>query len=277
MYSADQLLNDQYELFVTRVDGSIPTRRLSTPLFARGDVRTFTIGADLERVLYEADRDAEQVFQLFSVPLSGSSALGRELTPPLSRATKVMASRLTPDGASALWVDRAFQLWSAPADGHAPARLLHGGFPSMRGISPFDFQPTLDSTRAVYLADPSFYQRWELFSVPLAGGSAPVRLHPPLIRQRRVWSFQFAPDGRSLAYIAAQEADDRRELFLVPADGSAAPCKLNARLVAGGSVARFQFGATEREGVYLADQETDGVRELYATVLPAPVARPRPR
>ncbi len=104
----------------------------------------------------------------------------------------------------------------------------------------------------------------ELYSVPIAGGTA-VRLNQPLVAGGDVFeSYRITPNGLGVVYVADQHTDDVYEIYSVPVVGGTV-YKLNPTLVSGGDVGGFFLVAKNNLGVvYTADQDVDGVTELYA-------------
>jgi hypothetical protein len=102
------------------------------------------------------------------------------------------------------------------------------------------FQISPDGSRVIYRADQNTDGVDELFSVPIAGGTA-TRLNQPLVAGRAVLAFAISPDSSRVVYSADQVIDDVVELFSVPLAGGPA-IKLNPTLVAGGACSRFQRG-----------------------------------
>lgn len=66
-YAADQRVDEVFELFTVPIDGSAPPRVRSGPFVAGGDVRpgTFAFSPDARRLLYAADQDEDEVFELY--------------------------------------------------------------------------------------------------------------------------------------------------------------------------------------------------------------------
>jgi hypothetical protein len=78
VYQANQDTNDVWELYSAPTDGSAPAIKLNDALVR---VATFSLGLDGvhlsplgDRVVYLADRDVNELYELFSVPVDGSAA-----------------------------------------------------------------------------------------------------------------------------------------------------------------------------------------------------------
>jgi hypothetical protein len=250
------------------IDGSAPASML-----APGAVEFLIVTPDGSRVVYQRRQGSD--YELFSVLADGSGApvqLNDVIAP---RGDRRYALSLTPDGARAFyWTDQltdaVVELFSVPVDGSAsPVRvsgtLVPGGDIHFRGAvaSP-------DSTRLVYMADALVDELVELFSAPVDGSAAPVRLNGPLPsggsigEYGSIHEYAVLPDASRVVYRAEQSSVTRSELFVVPIDASAPPERLNGPLVTGGDVSAFAVGP-DGTVVYIADQRVDGVFELFVT------------
>jgi Tol biopolymer transport system component len=283
VYLADQLQDEVLELFSVPTDGSAPAVRVSGALVAGGDVyqdlhgfvpRSFALTPDGARVVYLADQEEDERFELFSAPVDGSAApvkLNGVLVAGGDVRTDAGAAplfALTPDGTRVAYLadqetDGHVELFVAPLDGHAPARKLSRGEFVATSDEPLQVSP--DGARVVYRAHPGPGPRMQLFAALLDGSGAPVRLDAAAGDQ--VGAFRISPDGRRVAYVAGSE------LFAVAIAGGVPPERVNGTLVPGGSVTRpyygsaFAFHPDSTRVYYIADQSMDEVHELYLSVL----------
>jgi Tol biopolymer transport system component len=250
VYRADQDADDVFELFSVSLDGGLVVR-LNAPLVAGGDVgadfvHCFRISPDGAHVVYWADQDEDEVFELFSVPIDGS-APPVQLNGPLVAGGDVLSisssfpsdafAPITPDGTRVLYVadqeeDEVYGLYCAPIDGSAPALALSGplvpggdvylGWPP---YSPNPFWPQIDphGQRAVYRADQDVDGFVELFSVPLDRSEAPARLDSRLGPDGAVHSARISPDGAWVLYVEFTGGiSGASELYRAPLAGTPA-------------------------------------------------------
>ncbi len=153
-----------------RVDAAESTRLSLNPAGApllSGDARAIFVERDAGLA-----KDA-----IWSVKLDGS---GRARISPDTPLAKLGGFQVTPDGARVVFrsdadSDGRYRLFAAPADGSGAAIAIDGtpidpGLFDVRSV-----QLTADSTRAVFLANLDEVAKFELYSVPLAGGT-PTRL-----------------------------------------------------------------------------------------------------
>jgi Tol biopolymer transport system component len=181
VYQSDRALDSAYELFSAPLDASSPPVAVSGPLAAGGSIAyQYQATLDGGRVLYIADQDADQVFELFSAPANGSAS-PIKLNAPLPEHADVLSFSLGPDGTNVVYrtglngsLNDDARLFAARVDGSAPAVDLCGAFVPGGGV--LDFALTSDGQRVVYSADQLTQWVFELFSVPIDGSQAPQRI-----------------------------------------------------------------------------------------------------
>ncbi len=287
VYSADQDTDDVAELFVVPVDGSQPARKLSVPLVPGGDVYAYSIQFDSDafRVLYLADQEENERYELFSVATDGSQP-PRKLNGPLVPGGDVGARygyfypyfTLSPDGRSIVYsadqdTDDRLELYGVPVDGSRAAVKLSAESDRDVFLSILSY----DSAWAVYQSDPSGTDAYELFSVPIDGSAPARRISGPMAPGGSVsMNPQVSFDSLVVVYRADQDADEVHELYSAPIDGSAPPVKLNAPLAPGGDVGLGPYSPgfwVMKDGVlYQADQEQGDFFELYFAPIAGGVA-----
>ncbi len=254
VYQADQEVNERFEIYGVPIDGSAPPVKLNGPLVSGGDVApssfnylAFRITSDGSRVVYSADQEQDDLFELFSASIAGGS------------------SSIKLSGPSVPAGDVGCKSSPCPSE-------------------PFDLSP--DGAWVVYFADSITPFRVELFAAPTDGSSSAVRLNAPLVAGGAVFNFAFTPSSDALLYVADQDVNDVNELFHVPLDASRPPKAVNGALIANGDVAQFPEplpfrGVAGTTFLYAADQDTDEVVELYLGSLSKPLrpapAPPKPR
>ena len=216
LYLADQNADNVFEAFSVASTGGTPVR-LNRPLVANGDVmrRDLQFSPDGSRVLYAADQDADEVFEIFSVPSLGGTPV--KLNGVLATGGDVADSAMfSPDGSRVLYradqdTNDVIELYSVASTGGLPVRLNNplvvGGNVKSASFSP-------DGGRVVYLADQDSNEVFELYVVPSIGG-IPTRISAPMMPGGDVVEWQFSPDGQSVVYRADQDTDETFELYAV--------------------------------------------------------------
>jgi Tol biopolymer transport system component len=258
-YRADQLTDGQFELFRVPIDGGQPAVRLSGTLPADRDVGPeFVISPDSTRVLFQSNRDAGNVEELYSAPLDASSSPVK-VNGSLVPQGQISEARFSSDGTRVLYradarVARKQQLFSAASDGSGTALLL----------TPFDAPRDVESFtvaangRAFFLADLEQNGVEELYSVPMDGSALPVRLSRISTADGDVTTYSVSRDGSRALFFADAEVDQRVDLFAAPADGSAPPSRIDVS----GHPLRARLDALGTHVFYTADEHLVGQLDL---------------
>ena len=271
VYSADQDIDSVLELYSVPLDGSAPPFKLNDTFPSGGSICgwcEFQITVDSSRVVYVADQDANGIYDLYSVPINGST-LPVKLNSTLPSGSSVSPFKISADSNHVVYrADQDTQyvdeLYSVPIDGSALPVKLNGILVSGGEVN--NFHISADSNLVVYSADQDVVDLSELFSVPIDGSTDPIKLNETLFSAAGVnWEFQISADSSRVVYRDGLNTDDDvMELYSVPVDGSNPPIKLNSTLVNGGDVWHFQISADSSRVVYSADQNTDDIHELFS-------------
>jgi dipeptidyl aminopeptidase/acylaminoacyl peptidase len=119
------------------------------------------------------------------------------------------------------------------------------------------------NARAVFLAKQSASGPYELWSTPIAGGTA-INLSGMLVSGGEVSSFRLSKDGARAVFRATKEDATKYELYSVPIDGSATPVKRSGTIVDGGNVTNYEISDDSARIVYRADKDVEDRVELYS-------------
>jgi Tol biopolymer transport system component len=279
VYRADQETDEVRELYSVPIAGPAAAGvKLNGALVPGGDVGDYVASPNGARVVYRADQETDEAFELYSVPIAGPAAVGVKLNGPLVAGGSVSeGAAFSPNSARVVYradqqTDGVVELYSAPSTGPASAgvrlnpTLVPGGH-----VWAFELSP--NSARVVYRAEQEIDDVFELYSVPIAGpASAGVKLNTAPVAGGDVSSgFVISPNGARVLYRSDQETDGVLELYSVPIAGPASSgVKLNGPLVAGGDVEVFAISPDSVWAVYAADQELDGWPMGYRAPLAGP-------
>jgi ELWxxDGT repeat protein len=258
-YSFTELIDDSYVIgemaeadFLQTFPSSGSTQyrdgswKLNDRVVNGGKVSGFKISEDGAWVVYRADQDTDNAFELYSVPIAGGTAM--KLNDRLVGGGDVAPIfEISPDGSRVVYrsdqdTDDVYELYSVPIAGGTGTklndRLVGGGdVGSIYEISP-------DGSRVVYRSDQDTDNVYELYSVPIAGGIA-TKLNGALVGDGDVLHvFEISPDSSRVVYRADQDTDDVNELYSVPIAGG------NAVKLTVGDVAEFQVSAAGSRVVY---------------------------
>ncbi len=276
VYRADQDQNDVFELYSVPIDRSTGPVKLNDPLVAEGDVdeldsETRAIDPQGTRVLFRIHEEGQYVYELYSAPLDGSASPAELEDPALGG---VGPFEVAPDGGRVVFIAysadlETTDLLSVPLDFGSAPRVLST---SVAGDYVYPFRVDPVSARVVYRvfhgSSPTAFS--ELFSVPVAGGSAPVKLHPPLATGpvlRDVDYFLHGPTGQRVVYLADQDTTGIPELYSVRGDGSGPPVRLNEPLIPGSWVlSTFRITADGARAVYVVTTNV-GKSDLFSASL----------
>ena len=216
--------------------------KLNGELVVYGDVdsRGLQFSPDGSRVLYRADQQTDEMWEIYSVPSAGGTPV--KLNGELVAGGDVGYDGLQfgPDSSRVLyWANQdqsdVWEIYSVLGAGGTPVK-LNGDLVSGGNVSESSLQFSPDGSRVLYRADQALNEVYEIYSVP-SGGGTEVKLNGDLEVGGDVFSggLQFSPDGSRVLYYADQETDAVYEIYSVPSGGGT-EVKLNGDLVAGGDV-----------------------------------------
>ena len=204
------------------------------------NVRSYRLTPDSTRVVYLTHDD-----DLFVAALDGSTA--PELLADLSALGSLGSLIVTPDATRVLVAEidpghlETVALHSVELSGGAPVLLTPPLPVDRHHMGSLRIDPS--STRAVYTLDelipppppfgpPTVILR-ELFSVPLDGSAAPVRLNDHGASDARLQSVVGVDASGNVVFQGNSSASAPSEVYHVPLDGSAPPQRLHAPLPPG--------------------------------------------
>ena len=158
VYIADQQINGQDELYSVPLSGPAGLGgKLNGLLVVGGNVMEFRISPDSGRVVYRADQDANNVYELYSTPLGGPATDGIKLSKLLTVNGDVTDFEVSPDSR---WVvyrayqdhNELFELHRVPLAGPTAFGLKLGPLLDGEVVKPAPFnavQISPDSSRVV--------------------------------------------------------------------------------------------------------------------------------
>ena len=226
VYIADQNQDDVFDLFSQSLQLGDPVQlsALATPL---SDVVDFEISFNSPYVVYLADQDNNDVFELYSAPIAGGPTV--RLNEDLGVTADVTGFQIDLRGENVVYtVDQGVlggdQLFSVPITGGASIQLSPDvAFENGNFNDVIDFRITSFSTiDVVFLADSITNDQFELFSVPVTGGT-PVRISGEFFGSGDVLEgFEISADGSRVIYVADPILEGQFELFSTPLGGGTA-------------------------------------------------------
>jgi len=254
-------------LYSTRTDGSPPSIALATARQNSGFA--FLPSWNSRYVVYTTDADVADRRELYVVAVDGGSS-PLKLNPPLASGQFVKRFLVGAGDRVAFTIGSSGtndMPWSAPLDGSTPARELAPARPAGRTISSLWISP--DGGHVLYLANHDSPTTVELYSVPIDGSQAPVRLNSPLVAGGNVGvptqldrGIKISPNSSRVVFVADQDVDELRELYTAPLDGSAPSVEL-VSLSGASDVSDFQITPDSRHVLYRADTLVNEKVELF--------------
>jgi len=241
-------------------------------LDAAGTVEDFALTPDASRAVFSAEV-APGRLGLFVVPLDGSVAPLLLSGAPFPGGGGVLPPFLfSADGQRVVFrgdlgLALAEQLYSVRLDASALPVALSGPPLLHRRIVP-DCALDPSGTRVLFRGDLEAHLRFELYSAPVDGSSAHLRLNGELVAGGSVRSFRLGRGGTRLAYLADQSVDERFELYSVRCDGTGASVLLSGDPVAWADVEDDYAVAPSGLAVaFRSDRTTDGEARLWLRAL----------
>ena len=234
-------------------------RALTPMLPAFTDISRVAISPNSQYVVFIADIEEDNRYELYSVPITGSVPV--KLNPPLVAGGNVKSFLILPDSSGVIYtadqeVDERVELYSVPITG-GPAIKLNG--PLVSGGNVVDYKVDANIGRAVYEADQQSNDVFALYSVPIGGGAF-VRLNPALVQGGSVYSFDIDPVSHRAVYSADQDTNDLYELYSVYIPGGPA-VKLNPAVSQ--SVTDYQIAPGAAYVMFRAKAVGASAYELY--------------
>lgn len=277
VYHADQDTNDVFELYSVPTDGSTVPVKLNGALVTGGDVQTaaqggdFRISSDGTRVVYRADQQVDERYEIYSVPLDASAAPvklnGSMIAGGDVDSSSYTSFRISPDSTRVVYradqeIDHRYELYSVPIDAIAGPVKLNDPIPVGGSVVAYLYEVSSDNARAVFGIYPGGTGAIEIFSSPIDSGASSEKLNGPLVAGGQVYAFQLSADGATVVYLAEQSTYQVRELHDARISGAGSPRRL-VPLAGGADVSSFKINPDSGSVVYLADEAVDEVVELW--------------
>jgi Tol biopolymer transport system component len=271
-YRADQLGDDQFELFTTKPDGSEEVK-VSRSLVANGAVTEFSWSPDGTLIAYIADALTDDQFDLFTTT-GLLPFISFNLSNFFDPTQDVTEFEWSPDSTLIAYIadglsNQRFELFVTASAGIGVSTVVSDIVLADTDVIAAGWAP--DGSRIAYIADQDTAGVFELYSV------TPDGLNPDLVSESPmtgdVIDFRWAPDSDRIAYIADQETLGVVEIFAANPNGA-----FNSKLSSNVPLAQdqvvidvisgkgiFEWAPDSSRVAYLADQATLGQVELFSS------------
>jgi hypothetical protein len=224
VYCADQLINDDIELFSSPIDGSASPVKVSGPLTPQGDVLMFDFNGAGTQVIYRADQISDTIDDIFSVPIGGG-AIQRLSGPFPADSRGVIEFRVAKSVdqvayVAAQTISTTNELYvSALTAGtvrraHPPITSGAGvvyGILAYFGLNTISFAQ--NDKRVVYVSTAAGDGVTRAYSAPLLQAGDVVTLNAPLVISGNVFGAVPSPVDNTVIYLADQDTDETAELY----------------------------------------------------------------
>ena len=259
------------DLFAVSLDG-LTKNQLNDPLVMGGDVVDFQISTDNSAVVYRADQDVNDVFEIYTVEfehgwvydlipsmVAGGDVIDYELIYYENKAIGVAyrADQL---------VDEKIDLGSVSMNG-ATSYLLNPGMPNTGDVT--DFKVSTNGIAVVFIADYIDDQRIIWINTVIGDNLNPIGWQtedgtPLWPTYSDVEEFSLAPNDSFIAFIANLDQQFVDDLYIVQYTDLFTRKKISGPMENPRHVDSFLITPNSQGVVYRADQDTDHVWELYS-------------
>ncbi len=270
VYQADQETDGIRELYSVPIGGGTAVK-LNGPLVSGGEVvpcvpnKCWAISPDSTRVVYLAEQDADNVRELYSVPIAGGTP--EKLNKTLPNGADVWLSfGITSNSERVVYLadqeDYGVRELYSVLIGGGQNKRLNGALVINGDVS--DYQIAPDASFVVYRADQDVDGVYELYVASITGQGQPQKISGTLVAGGSVTNdFVIGPDGSWVVYLADQDTDGTYEIYKVATDGSGG-IRLSGAMAPGGYVSTFALSPDGQYVVYVADQELATYLDLYS-------------
>jgi Tol biopolymer transport system component len=242
-----------------------PTVPAPSPAILTESPVLFLISPDSSTVVFISDHETQDVFELFSIPVTGGPLT--KLGGPLVEGGQIVDFSLASDSTKVVYSAKQTDLSGAdlfvvPTTGGAPTQLSSD-------VRVVDFAISANNAMVAYSAMEAMTA--ELFSVPMTGG-APMKLSGPLVAGGNVVpGFTISPDSSRVLYRADDQVDGSFNLFSASLSGDST-LQMNPWIPAVGTVFDdFRISPDGSRVIFRIDvsdhARDDGRIMLYATAL----------
>lgn len=269
VFTGDLEFNGMSELYSVPTRGGQRVRLSGDHLINGGNVDSeFQIAPNSQRVVFRADKDENDKFELWSVPITGGAPV--RLNQLLAYNQDVTEFEISPDSLRVVYAvsvdgDAPINIYSVPIAGGYQQKL--NGDVGSTGMA-YNFEISADSKWVVYMMQNDGETVTNLYSVPIIDPIPGDRVSlngTPDINADGVWNYQITPDGARVVYSAHQDRADATELYSVPIRGpTGSDIKLNPDFPINRYVQTYRITPDSSQVVYLADQNTDNRLELFS-------------
>ncbi len=261
----------EFSIYSTPIDGSTDPVKLNVPVDPPrfSPIFDISISRDSNWVVYRTVMPPSFTGSLTSIPIDGSRM-------PIKLAES--SGQISPDSRRVVYANDS-GLFSIAIDGSSmPVRLVASQDLGGEDVQINDINFTPDGSRVVFTAFGAPTPSQTIYSVPVNGSAAPIKLNTA--DGRDVGSVLITSDGSRVVYLSGQSAPLGQDepftgptpnaLYTAPMDGSAKPVKLTLTLPFPDSsfgVTGFIISPDGKRAVYETDNFQGDKSELNSVLL----------
>jgi len=264
---------------------------------------SFQITPDGETVVFLADRDLDNIEELYSVPIVGG--VPSRLSEEISAGGFITNFRISNNSQRLIYTAKPF---SGQSSEEAFTVSIKGGNARKIKLNAANrFEITADSRKIIYVSDSSSSTQPGLYSLPIAGGtptlldaanqddlvllgvsndsqysvysrdsnlfSIPVnggnakQLDPSFRNNAGAFRFKISANSQRVVYTDDKNDNNSNELYSVSITGDSPTIELNSNLGDTGEVTDFRISADSSRVVYQSDQDLDSTFEIYTVAI----------
>ena len=230
------------------------------------------LSSDGRFLVYLHDAGVDEARELWSVPLAGGAPV--RLSGLLPSGETVRDFEISANSQRVVYrapqeTPGEIELYSIPIAGPEGAWIrLNGDLPVGGNVRYLRISP--DSSWVVYVADQHAQGEFDVWSVPIDGGTT-ARLRPFITivgsTAEEFTTIRISPDSEWVLYRANFANLGNWELWRARVDGTGGVVRLNGTMVSGGDIASAGFSHDGTRVVYVGEQEAPAVLELYSVAL----------
>ena len=267
-FTADEDVDERFELFVVPADGSTEPVAVSGTLVDGGDVDVdeFAWSPDGRRLAFIADKLVDGTNELFVADPAGGVE-PTKVSGTLVEDGQVQGFAWSPDGTRLglrASKDTAVfdELFVARPDGASEPLKVSGVLPN---FAPVNSDPlwSPDSTRIAFSCDLLTNAVFEVFVTPADASSGPIRVSGASQAFSDIVNFKWAPDGTRLAFNMDKNLDNADEVFVANAAGGAEPIRVSGAYATDTEAFNVQWSPRGDRVAYFADANAAGQFELF--------------
>jgi dipeptidyl aminopeptidase/acylaminoacyl peptidase len=211
------LLTEPFALYRAPLDGSALAVKRSGSMVEDGTVFEYAISDDSRHIVYRADREVNERFELYSISLA--TGINEKLSGTPTSGNDVVSFKISPDSNRVVFVtensgNNSKQLKSNRLPVAEEPVALSPLLPSGSTVKSYDI--SANSERVVYLAETDPFNIYNLYGIAIDGTGATKQYNAALSVGKSVKDFAISANSQYVAFIADQNTAGVDSLYSTP-------------------------------------------------------------